>query len=93
MTIDIESYELLYLQAQQSYAQAAAAQAEAASKAIEAPPAYGAAYPPQQVAIAGLYPSLDEYMGLSLAPEVVEQHMQVVPSQVKSVLVIFWTTD
>ena len=69
-------------QAQQSYAQAAAAQVAAASHAIEAPPAYGAAYPPQQAAMAGLYPSLDEYMGLSLAPEAVEQHMQVVPSQV-----------
>ena len=91
--IDIESFELFYLQAQQSYAQAAAAQAEAASKAIEAPPAYGAAYPPQQVAIAGLYPSLDEYMGLSLAPEVVEQHMQVVPSQVEIVFIMFWTIE
>ena len=37
-------------QAQQSYAQAAAAQVAAASHAIEAPPAYGAAYPPQQAA-------------------------------------------
>ncbi len=60
------------------------AAAATVSHAITVPPAYGAAYPPQQQqgALAGLYPSLDDYMGLSLTPEAVEQHMQVVPSQV-----------
>ncbi len=35
-------------------------------------------------AVVALYPSLDDYMGLNLSPEVVEQHMQLVPSQVRA---------
>ncbi len=67
-------------QAQVAHNQAAMA---AASHAIEAPPAYGAAYPAQAPGYpvsphtAGLYPSLDDYMGMALTPAAVEQHMQV----------------
>jgi len=41
-----------------------------------APPAYAPAYPEHQGS--SLYPSLQDYMGLSLSPEDIEQHMPVV---------------
>ena len=66
------------LQVQSQYEQQQAAQ-QAAIAYPAAPPAYGAvdtapAYSAQ------LYPSLDDYMGLSLSPEFLEKNMAVVPA-------------
>lgn len=75
-------------QAQTAYAHAAQASAQAIAYDQQAPPAYGATYPPEQqnMAVSSLYPSLDEYMGLSLSPENVAAVMPVVaanpPNQV-----------
>jgi len=66
-------------QVQSQYEQTQQAQ-QAAIAYPDAPPAYGAVDTAAVALPAHLYPSLDDYMGLSLTPEFVEKNMPVVPA-------------
>lgn len=70
-------------QVQSQYEDAQRAQAQAIAYPV-APPAYGAV--DQAMVATQLYPSLDDYMGLSLTPDFVEKNMPVVAANKDSQL-------
>lgn len=76
---DMEVDKMAKAQNQFAHQMAMTDRAIASGQDQTAPPAYGAAYPSQQPgSLPSLYPSLEEYMGLSLTPAEIQANMPVV---------------